>query len=235
MLALPFPSSPSVMLMVPAMLVWCCMESRRLLVLLSSKHNIHEHDSAVHWPINPDSTLRSKTEKRLLLLQPTFSLSKRQMPAPSAVEKFGALWKWDYWGAPLLPRRTAAVRLLFQSYLVVRGCSSAPRTGSYTTENFSPRITKLSCSVSVRRTLDQVWLYLFVWKKLRIKILLKSQKSEETKKPPRVFSLSRLNISAKYILLFGRNLWKKLTTANYLPVPFKDRDSAVFHQFLITR
>lgn len=108
MLALPFPSSPSVMLMVPAMLVWCCMESRRLLVLLSSKHNIHEHDdSAVHWPINPDSTLRSKTEKRLLLLQPTISLSKRQMPAPSAVEKFGALWKWDYWGAPLLPRRTA--------------------------------------------------------------------------------------------------------------------------------
>ena len=54
-------------------------------------------------------TLRcaAKTEKRLLLLQPTISLSKRQMPAPSAVEKFGALWKWDYWGAPLLPRRTA--------------------------------------------------------------------------------------------------------------------------------
>ena len=175
MLALPFPSSPSVMLMVPAMLVWCCMESRRLLVLLSSKHNIHEHDdSAVHWPINPDSTLR-KTKKRLLL-QPTFSLSKRQMPAPSAVKKFGALWKWDYWGAPLLPRRTAAVRLLFQSYLVVSGCSSAP-TGSYTTENFSPRITKLSCSVSVRRTLDQVWLYLFVWKNWENKNFTK--KSEE--------------------------------------------------------
>ena len=180
MLALPFPSSPSVMLMVPAMLVWCCMESRRLLVLLSSKHNIHEHDdSAVHWPINPDSTLRSKNwEEASAAAANNFS----QQTANA-----GAIRRWEVWcsmkvrllggtaAPPDVPH--AAVRLLFQSYLVVRGCSRAPRTGSYTTENFSPRITKLSCSVSVRRTLDQVWLYLFVWKNWENKNFTK--KSEE--------------------------------------------------------
>ena len=90
MLALPFPSSPSVMLMVPAMLVWCCMESRRLLVLLSSKHNIHEHDdSAVHWPINPDSTLRSKNwEEAAAAAANNFS----QQTANA-----GAIRRWEVW------------------------------------------------------------------------------------------------------------------------------------------
>ena len=76
--------------------------------------------------------------------------SKRWMSPPFAVWNRGALWKWDYWGAA---GSEAAVQtnLLHAVYYDV---------SARTTENFSPRITKLSCLVSVRRTLDQVWLYL---------------------------------------------------------------------------
>ena len=69
----------------------------------------------------------------------------------------------------------------------------------------------------------------------KIRILLKSQKSEETKKPPKVSRCQDRTLVPSTFYYLEEIFEEKLTTANYLPVPFEDRDSAVFHQFLITR